>query len=307
MKKVLKKITTKTVNQSQPLVSVIMPVHNAQTYLAEAIESIVNQTYSNLELLVIDDASTDTSVSIAKKYAKKYPTKVKVYQTPSVTNSAGNGATNFGLKYAKGAFIARMDADDIALPQRITTQVAYMVQHPQVILCGSQAEVVDGAGKHTGVKTLPLSHAAIYDTYGVIHPIIHPTVMIRRSLLPDPNKIYQMKWDVNDDYYTFFTLLQYGEFVNLPELLLKYRIHGKNLSLINPKQKFFNSVRIRIEAIRKLDYKISLKSLATMIAQVIIVTCIPEKLIVPLYMLIRGIKKQSTKSDSKSKTTVAFQ
>lgn len=297
----------KTPTQSQPLVSVIMPVHNAQAYLAEAIASIVDQTYSNVELLIIDDASTDTSLKIARQFAKKYPKIVKSYQTPKQTNSAGNGATNYGLQFAKGEFIARMDADDVALPERIATQVEYMIAHPNVILCGSQAEVIDGKGKHTGVKSLPLSHAEIYDQYGVIHPIIHPTVMIRRSLLPDPDKIYQMKWDVNDDYYTFFTLLQYGEFVNLPQLLLKYRIHGSNLSLNNPKQKFFNSVKIRIEAISKLGYKISPKALGIMIAQVIIVSLIPERVIVPLYMMIRGITTPSNTKPPVRRDKLAFQ
>lgn len=294
--------TTMTSRQSLPLVSVIMPVHNTEKFLAEAIQSIVDQTYSNLELLVVDDASTDNSLKIAKQFAKKYPQIVKSYRTPKQTNSAGNGATNYGLQFARGEFIARMDADDIAHPERIAKQVQYMRKHPQVIVCGTQAQVIDGDGKVTGTKTLPLTHADIYQQYGVIHPMIHPTVMIRRSLLPDPQRIYEMKWDVNDDYFTFFTLLQYGEFVNLPQLLLKYRIHGKNLSLINPKQKFFNSVRIRMEAIQRLGYRISPKALVTMIAQLVIVTLIPEKLIVPMYMFLRGM---SVKSNSNNLGTSA--
>jgi len=136
---------------------------------------------------------------------------------------------------------------------------------------------------------MPVTNTAIYHAYGIIHPMIHPSVMIRRSMLPDANKIYAMKWDVNDDYYTFFSLLQYGQFANIPEYLLKYRIHGNNLSLKNPKEKFMNSIHIRIEAMKKLHYIISIDALVIMWLQYALISLIPERLIVPLYMAIRGM------------------
>lgn len=276
-------------NKQKPLVSVIMPVYNAGEFLVEAIESILNQTYRYLELIIVDDASIDNSWNIISRYAKLYPKIVTAVQTTKQTNSAGNGAMNFGFTFAKGELIARMDADDIALPTRIEKQVKYMLAHPDVILLGTNAYVVDKSGKRIGKKVMPMTHSAIYRQYGVFHPIVHPSVMLRRSLLPRQDRIYEMKFDVNDDYFTFFKLLNYGKFANLPQLLMKYRVHGKNWSLNKPKTKFIDSVRIRITAMRRLNYHMPLTSLFLMLLQILVVLPIPERFIVPLYLFTRGI------------------
>jgi glycosyltransferase involved in cell wall biosynthesis len=278
-------------SKTAPLVSVIMPVYNAELYIQMAIDSILGQTYKNFELIIVNDASTDSSWNIITKYAKKYPKKVKAFNIEKCTNAAGNGATNYGLQFAKGKYIARMDADDVSHPQRLEKQVAYFESHPKTILCGTQAYAIDKDGKIFGEKTEPLTHAEIYDAYGVIHPVIHPSVMIQRSLLPNKNKMYEMKWNINDDYYTFFRLLGLGEFANLPEKLLYYRIHGKNLSLANPKQKFYNSVHIRLEAVKEFGYKMSVRSWILLVSQVILISFLPEQGIVPAYLLLRGIKR----------------
>ena len=275
----------------QPLVSIIMPVYNAGDFLVEAIESIVKQSYKNLELIIVDDRSTDNSWEIITIFARRYPRKIKAVKTKYQTNAAGNGAMNYGLKYAKGEFICRMDADDIALPTRIVKQVSYMTTHPETILLGTQAYVINKDGKNTGKKNMPLTHQTIYEQYGVFHPIIHPSLMIRRSLLPNPNRIYDMKWDVNDDYFTFFKLLNRGQFANLPEFLLKYRVHGKNASLVKPKQKFINSVKIRLAAIKETQYKFSIKSALLFLLQIAVVLPIPERFIVPVYLYAKGISK----------------
>ena len=286
----------KTIPQSgtKPLVSIIMPVYNAGKFLVPAIESCINQTYRKIEILLVDDQSTDNSWKLLQAYRKKYPHLVRIFQTKEKTNSAGNGAMNYVLPKAKGVYIARMDADDIALPKRIEKQVAFLESHPLTILCGTQALIINKYGKVTGKKSMPATNAAIYRAYGIIHPIIHPSVMIRRSMLPDTNKIYAMKWDVNDDYYTFFSLLQCGQFANIPEYLLKYRIHGNNLSLQNPKEKFMNSVNIRMEAIKKFHYNISIDALLIMAIQLTLISLLPERLIVPLYMAIRGMNSPIT-------------
>jgi glycosyltransferase involved in cell wall biosynthesis len=280
--------------QKKPLVSVIMPVHNAGVFLGPAIESILTQTYDAIELIIVDDASTDDSWKTIRSYRKRYTKQIRAYRVKKKTNSAGNGATNYGLTKAKGQFIARMDADDISYPTRIEKQVAYMMAHPATILCGTQAKIIDKHNKVIGVKHMPTTHEAIYEQFGVLHPLIHPSVMIRRSLLPYPDKIYAMKWDVNDDYYTFFRLLNYGAFANLPEYLLKYRIHGTNLSLINPKEKFMNSIKIRLEAMRQ-GYRMSAKSMVLMMAQFSVLSLIPSQLIVPAYMYMRGMNQTPKK------------
>lgn len=274
-----------------------MPVHNAGKFLVPAIESCIKQTYKNMELLLVDDRSTDDSWKVLQSYRKNYPKLIRIFRTKVKTNSAGNGAMNYVLPKAKGVYIARMDADDIALPKRIEKQIAFLESHPLTILCGTQALIIDKYGKITGKKSMPVTNTAIYRAYGILHPMIHPSVMIRRSMLPDKNKIYAMKWDVNDDYYTFFSLLQYGQFANIPEFLLKYRIHGNNLSLQNPKEKFMNSIHIRMEAIKKFHYIISIDALLIMAIQFSLISLLPERLIVPLYMALRGMASPRAKWD----------
>lgn len=274
---------------STPLVSVIMPVHNAGCFLVPAIESILKQTYKHIELIIVDDGSRDNSWKTIRAYQKRSAKIIRAYHTEKQLNAAGNAATDIGLSHAKGDFIARMDADDIAHPKRLEKQVAYLLSRSATILVGTQATVINTRGKVIGTKTVPTDHEAIYRQFGIIHPMIHPSIMVRRSLLPNPNKLYLNKWGVNDDYYSFFKLLNYGEFANLPEYLLKYRVHEKNASLQNPKEKFINSVRIRWEAIQKFNYRMSSLALIILLVQLLMVGLLPERLIVPLYMLLRGM------------------
>lgn len=281
--------------KKQPLVSVIMPVYNAGVFLVPAIESILRQTYKHIELIIVDDASTDDSWKTITKYRKRYPKRIRAYHVEKQTNSAGNGATNFGLTKARGSLIARMDSDDVSYPTRIEKQVEYMVANPATILVGTQATVIDKRGKIIGNKVMPTSHEAIYRQFGIVHPMIHPSVMIRRNLLPNPNKIYAMKWDVNDDYYTFFRLLNHGLFANLPEQLLKYRIHGKNLSLTNIKEKSLTTTQIRIDAVKKLNYSMSFLSICMMVVQLLVTTLIPNSILEKIYPVLRGMDQQPRK------------
>lgn len=275
---------------NMPLVSVVIPTYNAEKYLAEAIDSILWQTYQNYELYIVDDASTDGTVDIIKQYQKKYPKKVKAIFLKENTNAAGNAGMNIAYPLLKGKYIVRMDADDIAYPKRIEKQVKFMEKHPDAILLGTQGTVIDGQGKVIGDKKFPISNQAIYKEYFILHPILHPSVMFRKSLIPNKDYIYENKWGVNDDYYTFFNLLQYGKFYNLPESLLYYRVHGSNSSLQNLKQKFINTLNIRFQAIKKFNYKPSIKGIILMLAQCLLIGLIPEKLVLPVYFFIKGVR-----------------
>ncbi len=272
-----------------------MPVHNAGKFLVPAIESILEQTYTKLEFIIVDDGSTDTSWRVIKRYRKKYPKTIRAFRVDKQLNAAGNGATDVGLSYAKGHYVARMDADDISLPKRIEKQVQFLLENPMVILVGTQADIIDKNGKRIGAKTVPTNHEKIYEQFGMIHPVIHPSVMIRRNGLPNPDKLYLHKWGINDDYYSFFKLLNYGQFANLPERLLQYRIHGANSSLTNVREKCYNTVRIRLEAIKYFNYRMSLLSFGMMAIQVLTVTCIPNRFLEEIYLIIRGMDRTPQK------------
>ncbi|MBI3289946.1 glycosyltransferase [Candidatus Microgenomates bacterium] len=272
-----------------PLVSVIMPVYNGSFFVTEAIESILAQTYKPLEFIIVDDCSRDSTPGILEQYKKRFPEALRVISLKKNLGGAGSAAVNAVLHKAKGKFIARMDSDDIAHPQKIELQVKYMLAHPEVIVLGTQADVINGENEIVGKKNFPLTHKKIYESFAVVNPMLHPSCMFRRALLPSKDKLYENKFEPNDDYYTFFKFLNYGKFANLPQPLFYYRVHGNNISLQNPKSKFQNSLMIRKLAINTLGYVPTNRGKILTFAQRVLISILPEKIIVPLYMLFRGM------------------
>lgn len=279
--------------KKQPLVSIIMPVYNAENFLVEAIESILFQTYKNFEFIIVDDASTDNSSAIIKRYKKMYPSKIKIIRLKENRNNGGDRCANIGYQIAQGDYIARMDADDIAHPDRLTKQIKYMESHKEVILLGTQAYVIDKTGNITGEKLEPTKHEEILKSYFIYHPIIHPTAMIRKSMLPKRKALYQIKYNANNDLLTFFELLSYGKFANLSEKLLFYRIHGKNDSLTKPKERFLNTLKIRLYAWKNFNHKPSIKAILITMLQSLAVFFFPSSLVMTLYIFWKGINKSA--------------
>lgn len=271
-----------------PLVSVIMPVYNGALFVGEAIDSILAQTYRPLELVIVNDHSKDETREILSLYRKKFPKIVKVIHLKK--NIGESASANVAFRKTKGEFVARMDADDISHPQKIELQVKYLISHPAVGVVGTQAEVINSEGEVVGQKTFPLSHRQIYRQFAVVNPMLHPACLFRRSFLPHKNRLYENKFEPNDDYYTLFKLLNYGKFANLPQKLFYYRVHGQNKSLQHPKSKFQNSLRIRAAAIRDLGYQPTMLGKALMLGQKLLISLMPEKLIVPTYMLVQGMQ-----------------
>ncbi len=269
-----------------------MPVYNAGDFLVEAIESIVRQSYKNIELIIVNDASTDGSGKIIARYKKRYPAIIKSIRLKKRLNKGGDACANIGFRRAKGQFIARMDADDVSHPDRIVKQVAYMQKHPDILLLGSQARVINREGDVIGDKNVPFTHQDIYNAYCIFHPIIHPSVMIRKRLLPKRSYLYKIKYSANNDLFTFFEFLNLGTFANLPEALLDYRVHGDNDSFTNPKERFYNTLNIRIQAVAS-GYVPTIKGIAFTLAQTLVITLLPERVILPLYLYMKGIVKLS--------------
>lgn len=278
-------------NKQQPLVSVIIPVYNGCPYVGKAIQSILDQSYKRIELLIVDNGSTDDTPNVLQSFRKRFANRIKVYSFTS--NKGAFFASNFALSKAKGRYIAMMDADDISQVHRIRTQVDYLVQNPRTIVLGTQATIINKVGKVIGKKSMPTTHEHILKQFAVVNPIVHPSVMYNRSLLPNPTSLYSIKYGVNDDYYTFFKLMAYGEFANLPEVLLKYRVHNANSSLQHLKQHFWAITKIRIEAITKLNYSAPILAFPIMALQTILVSILPENVLRELFYVIRGIKKIS--------------
>ncbi|MHA6532036.1 glycosyltransferase [Paenibacillus sp. BAC0078] len=201
-------------------VSVLLPVYNSERYIEEAVHSILQQTYQDFEIVIIDDGSTDGTL---KKIQKIKSEKIKL--TSHQENIGLVRTLNEGLSLCTGKYIARMDADDIALPNRFERQVAYMEANPDVGACGGQALVM---GSNI-ITTKPLSHEEI-KCWQLFHcTFIHPTVFIRRSVL-DGNGMRYLPFAHAEDYEIWNRLAEVTRLVNLPEVLLHYRVHTNQVS-----------------------------------------------------------------------------
>lgn len=200
------------------VVSVLMPVFNGEKYLAEAIESILNQTYSDFEFIIINDGSTDGTAEIIERFRQR-DRRIKVYDQ---SNQGLVASLNRGMNLAQGVYIARMDADDISLPERFASQVMFMDQQPEIGICGTWVAFI---GKHSGKSWKPPIDDATMRCqllFGV--PLAHPTVMMRRSLFTDLNLRYPAYVHA-EDYALWAQASLCTKFANIPQILLSYRLH----------------------------------------------------------------------------------
>ncbi len=277
--------------QNSPLVSVIMPVFNAEEFLAEAIESILSQTYKNLEIVIVDDASTDNSWETISEFANRYPKKIKARRLRKNRNKGGEVAGNiaFSLINPSSTFIARMDADDIALPHRIATQVKYLEKNTDVTAVGSIVRIIDEHGQKMGYKRAKETPEELYTNFFEISPMIHPTIMFRRSLLPKKTELYQTELISNNDYLTFSSMVARGhKFANIQKPLLLYRMHLTNDSVGNLKRGLWNSIPTRWWMITRDGYRPTIKSSIIAIAQLLIFLPMPQPILSLLYLTMRG-------------------
>lgn len=202
-----------------PRVSVIMSAYNAQAYLREAIESILNQTFSDFEFLIIDDGSTDSTAAILDSYQD-----VRIVRVKHETNIGHARGLNEGLQLARGEFIARMDADDISVPERFAEQVRYLDQHPQVAVLATWVQLIRGEVVSNEVWMPSSTPAVLAWQLTWRCPIGHPSIMMRRASVVKAGG-YQEHFRYAEDRDLWIRLIQAGEEVSaLPKALLQYRV-----------------------------------------------------------------------------------
>lgn len=206
-----------------PLVSIIMPVYNAEKYLELTIESILNQDYPNIEILIIDDCSTDNSYSILKKY-----TDTRIKLSKNETNIGYVKTLNNLIKASNGFFIARHDNDDISKSNRIRLQVNYLLKNLNVDVCGSNFNVFGNKNIYSNV---PLTNEEIKCFMLLNNPICHPTVMFRSNIFKDHNFKYDTSFSPSEDYLLWYKISKETQLENLNESLLSYRWHSDNTSI----------------------------------------------------------------------------
>lgn len=205
-----------------PKISVVMPVYNTkEEWLREAIESILNQSYKDFEFIIIDDGSDKPIESIVNSYND---TRIVLIRQE---NQGIAKSLNYGFKISKGEYIARMDSDDISMPERFEKQVTFLDNNPQIAVLGSWFETFPDKHVYKHPENPKYSDFLNYCC------IAHPSVMLRRSDFKKYNLYYNPKYKC-EDYELWSRAVRILDFYNLQEVLLKYRVHSSNASKPNP-------------------------------------------------------------------------
>ncbi|MDG4762602.1 glycosyltransferase family A protein [Solwaraspora sp. WMMD406] len=204
-----------------PRVTVLMPVHNGAAHLASAIRSVLEQTFTDLELLVVDDGSTDPTAEILMSVPDP---RLRVLR---MSRSGIVAALNTGLDAASGQLLARMDADDLADPERLARQVAFLDRNPGVVACGTDYELFGAA---TGRVRMPRTPAQCRARLLFGTCIAHPSALLRLAVLRDTRTRYQAEYTYAEDYKLFSELSRLGDLANLPFTGLRYRVDAEQVS-----------------------------------------------------------------------------
>lgn len=227
-----------------------MSVYNGEKYLKESIESILNQTYTDFEFIIINDASTDNTATILKQYNDK---RIIIIENPE--NIGLTKSLNKGIQIAKGKYIARMDADDISLPERLEKEVRFMEEHPEIEILGTDYYEIDTNRKRLISKVnIPETDEQIRKVLFKYNPFIHSSLMIRRDIL---NVIgyYDERFKASQDYDLILRILAKYKGHNLKEELIIKIIDLNSISFKRLKQQAYYSLKAKIKALIFLNYK----------------------------------------------------
>ncbi len=213
--------TIKGCAKEKIFVSIIMPAYNVERYLKESINSIIGQSFKNFELIVIDDASTDTTYDILSEYRDP---RIRIYQNS--TNQGVARTLNLGLKIAKGKYIARMDADDYCDKDRLLYQVNYLENNPSIGICGTWMRAFND--KNTKIIKYPIDPASVKTDLFIYCHIGHPTIMGRKEIFHE--FAYDEKFDKAEDYDLWERISERYQITNIGIPLYNYRIHDDSVT-----------------------------------------------------------------------------
>lgn len=203
-----------------PKVSVILPVYNCDQFIFDTVQSVLDQTYTDFELIIVDDCSTDNTVAIIRGFQDD-----RIQLTLKEKNTGYTDSLNYAVSIAKGQYIARMDGDDICLPTRFEKQISFLDNNPTIILCGTGIQII---GTQTVLKH-PTKHDDIKVKLCFGNSFYHPTVMgLKEVFAANP---YDNKYEPAEDYDLWTRLVFKGELANLNEVLLFYRVHENQVSI----------------------------------------------------------------------------
>lgn len=211
-----------------PAVSVVMSVYNGEVLLAEAVDSILAQTFGDFEFVIIDDGSTDRTPEILSQYAKR-DTRVRVFPQQNIGRAE---SLNRGTDIAAAPLIARMDADDVSFPYRFQRQLEFMNARPEVGLLGGAVDIVTPDGRKLGMHQPPVDDAALRAALLHYNPFRHPTLIMRKEAVVAAGGYRKALLDT-DDYDLILRVAERTQMANLPQPILSYRVHPSQASVCN--------------------------------------------------------------------------
>lgn len=229
-----------------PRVSVIMAVYNGERYLSHAIESIIHQTFKDFEFIIIDDGSSDASGAIIKEYAARDARIRPIY----LEHSGLTRSLNRGITDARGTYIARMDADDISLPERLEKEYGYLMEHPEVALVSCFARIIDDNGHMMNEHCPPLSTKDIIKRSFFSGQICHPSVMFQADtvrILGGYNEYFVYA----QDYELWLRLMRKHEVATIPEFLFLWRKSKHGIGRVKGREQRRYAQKARIAAIQR--------------------------------------------------------
>jgi glycosyltransferase involved in cell wall biosynthesis len=250
-------------NFKKTKISVLMSAYNSDKYIDKTINSILTQSYKNFEFIIVDDGSTDNTLDILKKYSKQ-DKKIKL-----IINNKNLGLTkslNKALKLSKSKYIARIDADDLSLENRLQKQFDYLEENKDIAACGTQGIYIDENNKELGKKLLPTSYKNIKNKLIFNNQFIHSSLFIRKSVL-DKVGVYNEKFRTSQDYELMLRIAEKNKVTNLDIALVKWRVHNNSISWTSKKQEI-DALKARCFAITKYNYP-KLKGLSIILARII--------------------------------------
>lgn len=262
-----------------------MPVWNAATYLPAAIESILSQTFTRFEFIIIDDASDDDSWKIIKKYAR-LDKRIRAYKNK--INLGVSLTSNIAIAHARCKYLARMDADDISVSNRLEKQLAYLKKHKKTVLVGGQCTLVNEQNQVIGTKSFPTNPQKVKNMMFWAVPTQQGYMMVNRSLLPKKFNWYEPSKRSAEEVNLYFQLIKYGDITNLPDNLYFYRQVEGSLSRLNPKKTFALTLQSRLLALKN-GYQPTFLSILINLAQIFAISILPSNTIYHLWYLVRGV------------------
>lgn len=212
-------------SEQSPKISVVMPVFNGGKFLIDAVNSVLQQSYRDFELLIINDGSTDGSADILSEFASK-DSRVRLF------NRANHGliaTLNFAIARCNGEFIARMDADDVCEPERLARQLEFFSNNPNVAVLGTGYSYINQDGDTLGQRNIQTDDNNIRAAFFFGNPLAHPSIMFNLRQMP-PNWQYDNAFEGAEDLALWLALSSQVKFANLAEPLLAYRLSGQSLS-----------------------------------------------------------------------------